>query len=72
MCLMYYVHLVGIKEVIDCYGYGRLVVMHFVVSMLTGKCSVICIFVKGLTFQVVCFYVQSSAFYSHSVVVCSV
>jgi hypothetical protein len=44
-------HLVGIKEVIDCYGYSRLVVMHFVVSTLTGKCSVICIFIKGLTFH---------------------
>jgi len=41
MYLMYYVHLVGIKEVIDCYGYSRLVVVHFVASMLTGKCRVI-------------------------------
>ena len=32
--------------------------MHFVVSTMTGKCSVICIFIKGLTFQIVCFYVQ--------------
>ena len=46
--------------------------MRFVVSTLTGKCSIICIFIKVLTFQIVCFYVRSSAFCSHSVVMCSV